>query len=736
MLRCGRRSRGWLLAAAAGCLCLIAPVRAQEGRAPDRPRIGLALAGGSALGLAHVGVLEWLEEHRIPIDFIAGTSMGGLVAGCYAAGMSPAEMRALVGGVDWPTALGQEPPYTALDFRRQQDYRAVPSRLEIGLRRGIQFRSGVSPAALVDLLLSRVALPYTELRSFDELPIPFRCVAVDMATGTPLTLQDGSLATALRATMSIPAFFTPVKRDGKLLTDGGTLNNLPTEAVKAMGANLIIAVDLHSTLEDVEQLRSLIDILGQTMAIAIKENERRSLALADVVITPELGGLTGLDFSQVVEFAERGHKAAEMRAVVLERLSLSEEAWQAHLAQRQAKEPAASLTPAFVRVTGVEGPIAAAMERRLQGFVGEPLSTDRLDSRLTEITGSGRFQSLVYERAREEGQDGLVIHAKPKSYGPPFLRLGLEVDGGDPDSVKFGVGGRLTALDVGAPGAEARLDLRVGTEPRVDAEYYRPFGVSPWFVAPRLFFHEDRTNLYEDGDQVAIYRVRTPGAGIDLGYRSSRRSEVRLGYETGDLDAQVVTGDPALPSVSGRTNAAVLRWGFEGQDSPIVPTRGTRAELTSRYYFDAPGAEGSFPSLQLGSSHFHPLSRAETLFGRLLIGTTFGSEAPPAQQFTLGGPLRLGAYEVDEFRGNHSLLFSLGYLRHVYQLPPGLGTRVLLGAWYEVGNVSDDRLGQGKFLQDVSLGVIADTLLGPVLLGGSIGEDGASNLFFAIGSLF
>lgn len=727
----------WLkgLAAAVGIVALVVPVLGQPTGATPRPKIGLALAGGSALGLSHIGVIEWLEAHRIPVDYIAGTSMGGLVSGAYATGMTPVEMRAMLKGIPWGEALADEASYQILDFRRREDRRAVPAHIEMGVRHGPRMRVGISPAAPVGLLLSRISLGHSDLESFDDLPIPFRCMAVDMATGEALTLKDGSLATALRATMSIPAFFTPVERNGKLLTDGGTLNNLPTEALKAMGADVILAVNLHAVLTDVKELHTLVDLLGQTTAIAIKANEQRSLALADIVITPDLTGLAGAEFHRVDDFATRGYQAAERRAAVLSRLSLPAEEWEAHLVQRRSKRRREPFAPEFVRVEGAGERETEALEKRFQPFLGAPVSPDRLESELTSLTGGGLFDSFVYGKAREGERNGLLIGANRRRHGPPFLRLGMEVNGAESDNIQFSFLSRLTALDVGAPGAEVRADLRLGTNSLIRGEYYRPLGLSRWFVAPRLFREEERTNVYQNRARVATYRVRSPGAGMDIGYRTGRDSELRLGYEWRDLKASVSTGDPLLPSLSGPSSAAVLRWQYEGFDNPWVPTSGTRLSLHSQYFFEAPEADGDFPWLEFRGTHFHPLSPRASLFGHVSAGTTFGSDAPPVQQFTLGGPLRLGAYGLDEFRGSHSLLFAAGYMQHLFQLPPFLGRSVRLGAWLETGGIFTE-FGKGKYEQDLSLALFADTMLGPLVLGGSVADAGRSEFYFAIGSLF
>ncbi len=261
-----------ILGLALASLCLPSLAFGQGEAVKPHLKIGLALSGGSALGLAHIGVLEWFEKHHIPIDCLAGTSMGGLVGGCYCMGMTPEEMRTLLKSIEWNDALRVGPAYQTLNLRRKEDEREVASRLVIGLRHGASMPEGLTPGNSIGLLLSRISLPYSEIHDFDALPTPFRCMATDLNKGEAIILKDGPLETALRATMALPALFTPVERDGRLLVDGGTLNNTPTEAVKEMGADIIIAVDLSASFFDQKQAGSLVDILGRTINVMTYSN--------------------------------------------------------------------------------------------------------------------------------------------------------------------------------------------------------------------------------------------------------------------------------------------------------------------------------------------------------------------------------------------------------------------------------------------------------------------------------
>lgn len=745
-------------------LCVFYPVRAADTAntaqivtspsGEQRDRIGVALAGGSALGLAHIGVLQWLEEHKIPVDCIAGTSMGGLVGGFYATGMAPDEMRSLIKSLDWDEALRGEPPFAALTLRRKEDARAVPGRLEAGLRDGFNLPGGVNPAHPVGMLLSRVALPYSTIQSFDELPIPFACMAVDLSKQPKnkdllsqknphlVTLRNGSLAEALRATMAIPGVFTPVRRGSQVLVDGGLLNNLPVEAAREMKANVVIAVDLHASSEAAPRLKSLIDILGQSVAIAVYDNERRSLANADIIIAPDLSGLSPYDFSNPEAFIERGYQEAESKKNLLLRFAVSDAQWQQYKDAKEQRRRTVTETPATVSIAGVSSERAYDLQERLRPFAGVRLDTARLENKLTSLTGEGRYESFLYEQVRRSGKPGettdLLIRAVEKEYGPPFLRLGFEANGAEADNLQFGIAARLTTADVGAPGAEVRTDLRLGSNKKGALEYYRPLGQGirqRWFVAPRVLLLDENRQYFQNARRLAIYSERTATAGLDFGAHTGRLSELRFGYEAGYQDAVLRTGSALFPATKGTLSTARLRWAFDGQDSAMIPTRGTRGTVEANWFFQAPGASRAFPRAEMRLSHFWPVKDGAVVFANAGAGTTFGATASPLQQFTLGGPLRLGAFNTDELRGNDYLLLSAGYLHPIGKLPSFLGGKIMAGGWYEGGGAYN-RFGDGPFRSNVSIGIIGETPLGPVLIGNSFGAGHGSNFYFSIGRVF
>jgi NTE family protein len=700
-----------------------------------RPKIGLALSGGGARGFAHIGVLKWFEEHRIPVDYLAGTSMGGLVGGMYAIGKSPQEMQDLVGSLDWDELLRGSPSFQQLSYRRKEDRLFIPGPVILGLRRGVSLPTGINAGMEIGLVLDRLALPYDSVGSFDDLPIPFRCVATDMVAAEPVILKDGSLARALRATMAIPGMFTLVEIGGKTLADGGILNNIPTDVVKQMGADIVIAVDIGTPLGDKEALNSLFGVIRQTSAVATMENVRRNLRLADLLISPDLEKYTLLDFNSNAAIIELGYKGAEQKALLLKSLSLSEKEWEQYLAQRRARILTDVPVPVFVKIEGA-GPMAEqSIALRMARLKGKPIDPQLLQDELTEIWGTGRFETLNYEWITENAETGLLIRAQEKTYGPPFLDLGLLINNSSTGDTVVNLLGRLTYFDVGRFNAEWRTDFSLGTQILIGTEYYRPLGKSRFFVAPNASYDNIQRNLFVSGEKVAEYDQKTAQIGFDLGYTLSRRSQLRLGYSIGHLEGERTIGDPLLPDVSGRQSLATFRWDYYGQNSAQFPTRGLLFRSSARWFFESPGASAEFPQAEASAVYAHPLDEQNILFFNGAGGTSFRKDAAPFQKFTLGGLFRLGGYGRGEFRGNNFLFGEVGYLRRFYRLPSFLGGSAYAGAWYDGGSAFDN-INLAKYHMSGTGGVLVETRLGPIFFGGSWAEGGQGKLYFALGRIF
>src|SRR5215472_17199328 len=312
-------------------LCLM-PVAAIAQQPRPRPKIGVAFEGGGALGLAHIGVLEWFEEHRIPVDYIAGTSMGGLVGGMYATGLRVNELKQLVSTLEWDKIHSGLPDYRNLAYRRKEDLAKFQNYLDFGWNKGIAAPGGLNTGQEVSYIVDRIALPYGD-GSFDNLPIPFRCVATDLSTGEAHVFDSGSLGMALRSTMSLPAIFSPVKRDGGIYADGGLLNNMPVDVVKRMGADVVIAIYLNTAPYNPANGQSMLSVMGRSIGVMIAANEVHNMETADVLITAELPKYTATSYDEGADIIKSGYEGASKKAALLSTLALDESSWQEHLKQ-------------------------------------------------------------------------------------------------------------------------------------------------------------------------------------------------------------------------------------------------------------------------------------------------------------------------------------------------------------------------------------------------------------------
>jgi len=723
---------------------LLSPLFASEKYTTDvdaRPTIAIALEGGSALGFAHIGVLQWMEEHHIPIDYVAGTSMGGLVGGAYATGMNPHEIRGLLASIDWNAVLRGTTEFSDQSFRRKEDRREYPNSLEFGLRGGAKFPAGFNSGQQVDFILDKIALPYSTIKSFDELPIPFRCIATDLVARDKHVFKEGSLAQALRSTMSIPGFFTPVRDGGKIYVDGGLLDNLPTDVAKQMGADIVIAVHLDANPLRPDASLSSFATLSQSFSVVTAVNERRGMELADVLVRVDLTKFGAGDYNRLDPLIAQGYRAAQENAPALLKFALNDAEWNKFLDRRQARGIKSAPVPWFVEVTGTTPDQAEAIKTELQNTVGRPINEAELQQKLKVLTGNGRFANMRYSVAEADGRFGLRIHASEKEYAPPTVNPIFLIDGSQYNNVLFSAGGRFTFLDVGKPGAEIRMDILAGSTYQLSPEYFRPISSTRWFIAPAANVSSEPVNLYARNTEIADYRLSRVNGAFDVGYMFDRFSELRAGYNIGWESFAPVVGNPnVLPTISGRQGLSRVRYVMDRLDNPVVPRKGLGIASEFNFYDARPGAQDKFPSLQLAAQYFKPFHKLDSFYFAISGGTTFAFAKTGVPPFNLGGPLRLSAYGTNEIITNQYMLSQIGYLRQIGELPPILGHKVYFSSFYELAKpykTHNEALnGFSSVPMDGGAGVLVETLFGPAFIGGSWGDSGHRKVFFKLGRVF
>jgi NTE family protein len=705
-----------------------------------RSTVGLVLQGGGALGLAHVGVITWLEEHHIPFDYIAGTSMGGLVGGVYATGHNAVEMRQIVNEIPWDQVMAGQTPFDDLSFRRKEDARDYPNSLEFGLRKGLQFPEGFNSGQQVSLVLDKIALPYSEIKSFNDLPTPFACVATDLVSGKPKVFRSGSLSLALRSTMSLPGIFTPVRTKDAIYADGGLLQNIPVEVAKEMGADLTLAIHLAEAPVLPNASLSSFSVLGDSISVMISANELLSMEKADILVSVPVQKWSALSFDDADAIIKAGYDAAAAKSKVLMTLAVDDATWNQYLAERAARRRT-NPVPTFVAVDGVNGNLSQRVEEQMAGVVGKPLDFDQIDQDIMHLKGFGRFSVLSYEMVERNGQQGLLVKTEENTYGPPIVRPLILIDGSSLKNVTFNLGARLTFLDFGGFRSEWRNDIILFSEYGLRSEYYHPFTpLTHWFVAPRGLIDSIPFYIYDNNKLLSIYRRNTGGGGLDVGYQFGTTGELRVGYEGGwERFARQIGNPNELPSVSGTFGDARIQYKLDRLDNAVIPRAGQNLQADFQWANASPEAPRPYPVAQVASQNYFRLNEPSSVFLSGFAGTTF-DYATGLPQFSLGGSQRLVAYGVNELLMDKYFLFQAGYIRQLAKLPPLLGSGIYFLGVYEAAQVygpPHTMVNKASgFPTDGAAGIVVNTIFGPVEAAYAYGDTGHRKFFFRVGRLF
>jgi NTE family protein len=705
----------------------------------ERPKIGLALSGGGARGAAHVGVLRVLEEMRVPIDYIAGTSMGSIIAGLYASGMTPDEIADALKTMDWEHIFNDKPPREERSFHRKRDDDLYLVKAKPGYSDGeIKLPSGLIQGQKFDLALRKLALRASNINDFDRLPIPFRAVASDIGTGESVVLREGDIALAMRASMAVPGAFAATVIDGRTLVDGGITNNLPISVVRDMGADIVIAVDISTPLMKPEDVRNVLKITEQLAGIMTRSNTELQIATLtdrDVLIVPDLLDITSGDFIRAGEAVAAGHVAADKQRADLARLSLSEADYRTHLAARGQPVPTEPVVH-FVRVENHSRVADGMISERLHIQEGQPLDTVQLEKDIGNIYGLELFENVGYSVLEEDGRTGVVVTAREKSWGPDYLQFGLALTGdarGD-NTYNFGLSYLKTAIN--PRGGELRFAAQVGSEPLIGVDWYQPLDyTSRYFIEPKALYQTRTFTQYSpSGKKLSQYRVNSSLLELGAGREVSVYGEVRAGYRlaSGKIDLEV--GDPSLPEGDFDSGSVFGRIWVDRLDEAYFPSRGYNAKVEYELLREDFGNDGDLDQLESNASYFHTFGKHT--FGLAgLFNTTLDGDAAIQDRFRLGGFLNLSGYDQDAISGQHSAMIAALYYRRFTQLK--------LLPWYiggslEYGNVWEDR-GDMSWDSGIAAGSLflgADTPIGPLYLGYGHAEQGRNSAFMYLGKTF
>ena len=706
--------------------------------AAERPKIGLALSGGGARGAAHIGVLKELERQRISVDYIAGTSIGAIVGGMYASGMTTEDMEQVLADTDWDDIFKDQPPRRDSSMRRKFDDRIFQINKELGIKDGkVKLPSGFIQGQKLQLLLDTLFLPVADVQNFDQLSIPFRAVATDITTSEAVVLGSGSLATAVRASMSVPSVFATVKHQNRILVDGGISNNLPIDVVREMGADIVIAVDIGTPLLEKEQLDSAVGVTLQLSNILVRRTTNAQIATLtkqDILITPKLGDFSAANFKDASSIVPNGVEAARALTEQLQPLATHQKDYSQYLAGKvRAESPAPVIS--FIRIEN-NSPLADEFIRsKLNQRLGEPLDFEQLGKDIGIIYGLEIFQTVNYRIVHESGETGLVLDVQQKPWGPRYLQFGLRYSSDliDNNNLAFALGYTVTPLNIW--NGEWRSVLQLGEEPGLATELNQPLGIgSPYYVNGRLGFSNERFNIFANGEKISQTRVKKLSLTGALGREFGHSADLRFGITrfTSENKAEFRSDDLPTSDVEGGEFFARLR--FDTLDNAFFPTEGAFGSIGwigSRSFL---GADNDFDQALLDLSGAASWGSHTLLAGGRYIAT-FKGEAPIQSGFRLGGLFNLPGFVENELSGQNLYLLRTAYQRrlaNLFNTSPYLGVTVQYGQVF--ANEADISLSDGILAGAAWLGW--DSFVGPLYLGYGRADTGDQSIYFIIGNPF
>ncbi len=721
---------------------------------PARPRVGLVLSGGGARGISHVGVLKELERVRVPVDFIVGTSMGAIIGGLYASGMPTDELEREILAVDWGDLFERREPRQLLSQRRKEEDFELSPVLQVGFRDG-EFRlpTGAVSTRSLEMLLRRYTLPTRHLASFDGLPTPFRAVATDMETGQAVVLDHGDLAAALRASMSVPGVFSPLEVDGRILGDGGLVNNLPVDVARRMGADVVIAVNIGTPLAGRETLGSVLGITTQMVNILTEQNVQASIATLgkeDLLLLPPLGKLTSADFNKAPELVKIGHDYAQSVREALARFAADEGRYTQWQAQRHAQAQANAARVgrlAAVRFEGVNEARALRLAQTLDTVSGQRVDVPQIEADLQKLAATGDYERVDYRLERQPGSydEALVIDLRDNSWGPNYLRVGLDLRTDFQGQGAFNLRLSHNRHWLNDRGAEWRNRLQLGETLAGYSEVYQPLDIGhAYFAAAYVDANLRKVELFDtDGDARALVLRQGVQAGIDIGWpmgQAGSLGDLRVGL----LAARRSSTPELVASTGSRILLTTQRWRDVGLRAAVIsdqldfanfPSAGYRikGEVVAgrRRYEDRPSSpfsrvEGTLTGVKTWGVHTFNLG------ARL----AYASQIPPGavDEYSLGGFQQLSGYRVGQVAGNYLLFGRLTY----YQRLPwrgGVTRAMFVGGSIEAGNAWTERsdISWSGLRAGSSLFLGADTGIGPLYLSVVSAPKGYTGLYLFLG---
>lgn len=725
-----------------GLLILAAPARAQEAPAEGEtghPKVALVLSGGGALGLSHVGAIQELEARGIRPDIVVGTSMGAVIGGLYAAGLSGDELEEVVNQANWSGVFNPAPDRNKLTYRQKQQQADFPGTASLGVSgAGLLLPTGaVSDQALMKEL-RRFTPARMAVEDFDDLVIPFRAVATDIATGEAVILKSGELPMAMRASMSVPGVFPAFEMDGRLLVDGGLSANIPISVAREMGADIVIALWTPNELLQKEQIGSVVDVLSQTVSLLILANERAEIAgmkPQDVLVRIDTGKISPAAFTRGKDLIEAGRKSIETGSARFAEIAAD----RPPVAYAGIGNPEAPVI-SFVRIENSSRLNQSLLETRMSSVLGKPADTEEINEALDRIYALGPFERVDYTMAEQDGLTGLVVRAEDSRRNAGRVRLGLivENDFNTESDVAVSFDYRSATLD--AYGSELRATATVGDINEFGVEYFRLLEPEQsWFAVARADVQSRPVNLYsQSGFKTAGYDLTYGLLGIDAGRQFGNFAELRIGTEFGTGRAKLKEGSAPLNEVDVDIGRIFASAGFDTLDDPFFPREGLRANARWTHGIEGLGDNADYQTLAASGVQAFSFGK-NTLITSVSGGARLNGAPPLDTLYRIGGLFSLSGFRLDELAGENFLAGRLIYRRSLVNTEDVLfGVPLFVGGSLEAGEVwsSPEEFALDEMRIGGSVYVGANTALGPVYLAFGRSEGGRQSAYLVIGRSF
>jgi NTE family protein len=721
------------------------PTKAQDkpNSHSHRQTVGLVLSGGGARGTAHVGVLKALEELQIPIDCISGTSMGAVVGGLYASGLSPAELDDWLRHADWHFLLSDSLPRESEAFRTKQRQFDMNQGIAFNVSRNAKLKlpAGLITGRNIMASLRQLTVPVRNVRDFDRLPIRFRALATDLETGERVVLRDGDLVESIRASMSIPAIFTAQPIHNRMLVDGGLSSNLPVEVTRDMGPDVIIAIDASEQLKKASELDTAPKIANQVLTIFTQNQMRDEIARlgpGDTLVRIKIEDMAPTDFVEAAKGIDAGYQQTMQRSRELARYSVGREQFDAYLL-RQRIARAQPVQVSFFEVQTPEGQFEHALKHPLEFNVKDHRRFARLQSFLGDLGEMQKFDIGDYEVIERDGRYGLLIKARKRKSGPTYLNFGFDFAYSSADDADFTLLLSYRMTELNSLGAEWSTYLGIGDTTRIITEWYQPVDRERrfFFAAQGLFGSDFIEGRDVEGDPLR-FRLQDHAVGLDLGARLWQAGEFRVGYARGfsRISRRLGVPEEVPPSVDRGWMHADLT--LDTLDAPGFATRGSYGRISVIASREELGASDNYTRFQ--GQYYQPITFGKNTFvPRLSAALKVGDgDVPLYDQVPLGGFLNLSGLPRGTLFGENSALAELVYYRKVADVNPGIGRAIYAGASIEAGEIWGDT--RGFHLNDIvmagSVFLGADTFIGPLYLGIGLAEGGDAAIYLQLGPPF